>query len=46
MRLFPAQGDPEGMNARTTMSTATWLNLAMLFMNMAVWLDNAARMAG
>jgi hypothetical protein len=34
------------MSASATMSTATWLNLAMLFMNMAIWLENATRLAG
>jgi hypothetical protein len=34
------------MDARTPMSTATWLNLAMLFMNSAIWLENATRLAG
>jgi len=34
------------MELQRTMSTTLWLNLAMLFMNTAVWLDNAIRLAG
>lgn len=34
------------MNAQAGISTATWLNFVMLFMNTAVWLDNAVRLAG
>jgi len=34
------------MNADGTISVTTWLNGAMLFMNLAVWLDNALRLAG
>jgi hypothetical protein len=46
MRLFPVRGDPGGMNAQGTMPTATWLNLVMLFMNTAIWLDTATRIGG
>lgn len=46
MRLCPVPGDPEGMDAQAGISPATWLNLVMLFMNTAVWLDNAVRLAG
>jgi hypothetical protein len=39
-------GDPSGMDLQRTMSTTLWLNLVMLFMNTAIWLDNATRLAG
>jgi hypothetical protein len=34
------------MNARETMSTTTWLSMVMLFMNLAVWMEAAIRLAG
>jgi hypothetical protein len=46
IREFGNAGDPSGMDLQRTMSTTLWLNLAMLFMNTAIWLDNAIRLAG
>lgn len=46
MRRFGNAGDPSGMNAQPTMATTTWINLVMLFMNTAIWLDTAARLGG
>lgn len=44
--LFVQSNDSAYMNAHATISTTTWLNLAMLVMNLAIWLDNATRLAG
>lgn len=43
---FAQSNDPVRMNTEGTISIATWLNVAMLFMNLAVWVDNALRLAG
>jgi hypothetical protein len=34
------------VNAQGTISTTTWLNLVMLFMNLTIWLVNATRIVG
>ncbi len=34
------------MDLQRTLSTTLWLNLVMLLMNFAIWLDNATRLAG
>jgi len=37
---------PQGMNANATIPVTLWLNVAMLVLNSAIWLDNATRLAG
>lgn len=32
------------MNANATISATLWLNVAMLVMNLAIWLDNATQL--
>jgi hypothetical protein len=34
------------VNAQGTISTTTWINLVMLFMNLTIWLLNATQIVG
>lgn len=38
--------DSVPMNVHGTLSATTWLNLAMLVMNLVIWLGNALQLAG
>jgi hypothetical protein len=45
IRVLSGGGDPLGMKAQLTSTTTLWLNLAMLGMNLAIWMDAATRVA-
>jgi hypothetical protein len=45
IRVLSGGGDSLGMKTQLTSTTTLWLNLAMLGMNLAIWMDAATRVA-